>query len=82
MGSMTETFANSDNANILLRTFYKIIHIAIPNFDKFNVTNTLLHPEAHITSMAAYTGQVTLYALLYSLVMMTLAVIIFERKEV
>lgn len=82
MASMTETLAKSPAANPIMKGFYKVVHLVIPNFDKFNVTNSLLHPETHITSMAKYTAQVGLYALLYALVMMTLAVIIFERKEV
>lgn len=82
MASMTDTLAKSPAANVLLKGFYKTIHAVIPNFDKFNVTNSLLHPETHIASMAHYTGTVALYALLYALVMMTLAVIVFERKEV
>lgn len=82
MASMTETFAKSEQAGVVVRNLYKVIHTVIPNFDKFNVTNTLLHPEAHIANVAKYTGQVTLYALLYALLMMTIAVIIFEKKEV
>ena len=82
MASLTETLATAERANVLLKGFYRVIHTLIPNFDKFNVTNTLLHPETHITSMGKYTGIVALYALLYALVMMLLAVIIFRKKEV
>ncbi|MHB9038564.1 MAG: ABC transporter permease [Armatimonadota bacterium] len=82
MASMTETLAKSESMNIILKTFYKIVHACIPNFDKFNVTNTLLHPEAHIANVTKYTGQVALYAVFYALLMMMLAVIIFEKKEV
>jgi hypothetical protein len=66
----------------LLKTFYTVIHTIIPNFDKFNVTNTLLHPEAHIANVGKYTGEVAVYGLLYALLMMLLAVILFEKKEV
>lgn len=82
MASMTETMAKSDTMNPVLAGFYKIMHVIIPNFDKFNVTNTLLHPEAHIANVARYTGQVALYGIFYALLMVVLAVIIFEKKEV
>jgi len=82
MASLTATLATADKINPLLKGFYKVVHAVVPNFDKFNVTNTLLHPETHITSMGKYTGLVALYALLYALVMMLFAVIIFRRKEV
>jgi ABC-type transport system involved in multi-copper enzyme maturation permease subunit len=82
MGSMTQSLASAEKANFFVKTFYKVVHVVVPNFDKFQVTNQLLHPETHITSMAKYTAQVGLYAILYTLVMMTLAVIFFERKEV
>jgi len=83
MASLTETLASPEtNMHYLLKGFYRVIHTVIPNFDKFNVTNTLLHPETHITSMGKYTGIVTLYALFYALLMMLLAVIIFRKKEV
>ncbi len=82
MASMTETMAKSDTMNPVLAGFYKIMHVIIPNFDKFNVTNTLLHPETHIANIAKYTGQVALYGIFYALLMVVLAVIIFEKKEV
>lgn len=82
MASMTETMAKSDTMNPVLAGFYKIMHVIIPNFDKFNVTNTLLHPETHIANVARYTGQVALYGIFYALLMVVLAVIIFEKKEV
>jgi len=82
MASLTETLATAEKASVLMKGFYRLIHTIIPNFDKFNVTNALLHPETHIESMAKYTGVVALYALFYALLMMLLAVIIFRKKEV
>ncbi|MCE5322852.1 ABC transporter permease [bacterium] len=83
LASLTETLASKGSSlNFILKGFYKVIHMIIPNFDKFNVTNTLLHPEAHITNVMHYTGQVALYGIFYALLMMMLAVIIFEKKEV
>ena len=82
MGSVTQTIMNSPTASMPLRGLYYVMHYVVPNFDNFNVTNTLLHPEKHIANMAVYTGQIGLYGLLYALFMTTIAVIIFQRKEV
>ncbi len=82
MASLTETMANSPDSNPALKFLYQIVHVAVPNFDKFNVTNALLHPETALANLPVYTMKVALYALLYTLVMMTLAVLFFERKEV
>ena len=84
MASVTETLAGKGvhDVNPAVAGFYKVVHIVIPNFDKFNVTNQLIHPETQVGNIWKYTGEVALYALLYALVMATLAVIIFERKEV
>jgi ABC-type transport system involved in multi-copper enzyme maturation permease subunit len=82
LGSLTETIMKSDQAGAGIKGLYTVLHYAIPNFDSFNVTNTLLHPEKHIVNMAAYVGKIGLYGVLYSLIMMVIAVIIFQKREV
>ena len=84
MGSITESIAGggAENANVFVGAVYKFIHVMIPNFDKFNVTNQLLHPETQVANIWSYTGLVSGYALLYALIMMVLAIVIFEIKEV
>ena len=82
MASVTETLATAEKANEFVKGLYKVVHTVIPNFDKFNITNQLIHPETQVANIWKYTGEVALYALLYTLVMATLAVIIFERREV
>ncbi len=81
MASMTETMAKSEAGNAVLKWLYTIVHAIIPNFDKFNVTNTLLHPETANVNMGHWTAGVTLYALLYVVAMTTLAVFAFWKKE-
>ena len=82
MASLIETFSKSENAGIVLRTVYKIIHVVVPNFDRFNLTNPLLHPETADIKVVSLIPGVTIYALLYVVIMMTLTVVLFERKEV
>lgn len=83
MAPMVETLAKSPAANDVMKVFYHAVYYAIPNIEKFNLlTSPLLHPDADIANPAAYTGGMALYAVFYSLIMMTIAVIIFEKKEV
>ena len=83
---MTKTLADrgSEAMNPIIKGIYSLASsgYVIPDFDKFNVTNALLHPDAHITNLGFYTFQVGLVGVLYALVMMTLAVIVFWKKEV
>lgn len=81
MGSLTDTLAKADGASVFIKGFYKVVHVIIPNFDKFNVTNTLLHPEG-IANLPKYVTGVALYSIIYVLIMMLAAVVIFEKKEV
>lgn len=83
MSPMIETLSDKHTElHSLLKGFYKVVHAVVPNFDKFNQTNELLHPGKHIESMPAYVGTASMYGLLYVLIMMTIAVIVFEKKEV
>ncbi|MCX6345819.1 MAG: ABC transporter permease subunit [Armatimonadetes bacterium] len=84
MASLTETLAwhDPDTSPTILQAFYTVVHAVIPNFDKFNQMNSLLHPEMAVTNMPLYTFQTSLYGLIYALIAMTVAVIIFEQKEV
>jgi ABC-type transport system involved in multi-copper enzyme maturation permease subunit len=82
MSTVIQTLANADGSSKAVQWLYKGIHTIVPNFDKFNVTNTLLHPETSITSLPMYTLQVAGYAIVYTLIMAIIAVIVFDKKEV
>jgi ABC-type transport system involved in multi-copper enzyme maturation permease subunit len=82
MSTVIQTLANADGSSKAVQLLYKGIHTIVPNFDKFNVTNTLLHPETSITSLPMYTLQVAGYAIVYTLIMAIVAVIVFDKKEV
>jgi ABC-type transport system involved in multi-copper enzyme maturation permease subunit len=81
------TIANQtgERTNSALGWVLKGIHVMIPNFSNFNITNPLIHPEA-LQEIPNFYGHVFLklipYGLLYSAVMLLLAIVIFDRKEV
>lgn len=82
MSAMIDSLARSEKMPLVLKWFYLIVYNGLPNFDRFNKANALLHPESYIDSMAVFTGWATLYAIFYTLIMMTIAVLVFEKKEV
>lgn len=68
--------------NPLLVNFMKFMHFIIPNFDNFNIQNPIIHPEVTITNETQYILTTILYALIYTGILLTLAVLIFDRREV
>lgn len=81
MAAVTQTLGQAKGASPALQTFYKVIYTIVPNFDKFSVTNPILHPDP-VNNLPLHTAKMLVYALLYAMVMMTAAVIMFEKKEV
>ena len=87
ISSITEALADpsSDPGHpknpIVLFTF-KVIHAVIPNFANYNVQNPILDPHIIITNEAKFVGFNIAIAIVYTLILLTLAAVIFERREV
>jgi ABC-type transport system involved in multi-copper enzyme maturation permease subunit len=69
-------------APLAIRLFYKCVNTIIPKFDYFNQQNPIIHPEQTITNMNLWVAECIGYAILFSVVLLTIAVIAFERREV
>ena len=82
MSTVVISLGGAKDASRALQLFYKTVSYVLPRFDQFNIPNQLLHPETKVTNMGAYTGMMTLYGLLYTLLALVVAILIFERKEV
>ncbi len=68
----------------LVHWFYTVVNnrFVIPNFDSYNVNNQLLHPSAGVTDMGVYSGNLAIVSALYVLIMIVIAALIFQKKEV
>jgi len=75
-------YAEKGGAGPFVKGFYKIIHTIIPNFDYFNIQNRLIHPTHEVRSMPLYVTETITYAVLFSVVVVLIAVLIFEKREV
>ena len=85
--SVTEALAdpNADPAhpkNPIVVFVFKVIHAVIPDFTKYNVQNQILSPDLTITNRAFFIEQAILIAVVYSAILITIAALIFDRREV
>lgn len=80
LSSVTDSLAS--NPNILVSNAGKIVHYLLPNFGNFNIQNSIIHPTVEIQNKEVFMMQNIIYAIVYSLVLLTLAVLIFDRREV
>ena len=80
--TIIETLKNSaSDLPTFVKWLYEVFYWIIPNFDLFNVTNTLLHPNANPVTLG-YVANCLGYALFYSLVATLVSIVIFYNKEV
>lgn len=58
------------------------VHYIVPNFANFQYTNPLLQPDVQVKNEIAFLTQNCVYAVVYATVLLLLAVIAFDRREV
>ena len=85
--SVTQALADPGNdpahpKNPLVVLVFKVIHAVIPNFAAYNVKNPLLDPSLQITNEPQFIASNIAIAIVYTLILLTLAALIFERREV
>ena len=85
--SVTEALADptsdpSHPKNPIVVLVFKVIHAVIPDFTKYNVQNQILSPNLVINNHAVFITSNILYAIVYSAILLTLAALIFDRREV
>jgi len=82
LSSVTESMANSPNTAAVLRPLYKALHVLVPNFGNYDIQNPLIHPDVPQADIGMYMLKAALYGLAYTIILVVLAVLVFERKEV
>lgn len=85
--SVTEALAdpNADPThpkNPIVVFVFKVIHAVIPDFTKYNSQNHILSPNLIINNQAFFITTNVLYAIVYSAILLTIAALIFDRREV
>ena len=68
--------------NPVVLIIFKVIHAVIPNFANYNVQNPILDPHIRIFNEPYFIGSNIGIAIAYTLILLTFAAVIFERREV
>ena len=83
MSSVTESLAAPEaHKSLIVQYFFTFVHFIVPNFGNFNIQNPIIHPDVEIINMAQYMQTNMLYAVLEVAIMMLIAILIFDRREV
>jgi ABC-type transport system involved in multi-copper enzyme maturation permease subunit len=80
LSSVTDSLTTSQNK--VARLVGSVVHYLLPNFGNFNIQNQLIHPTQEIVNEGVFIRNNIIYALIYSAVLLTLAILIFDRREV
>src|SRR5437667_1378572 len=78
MSVVTESLTK--NTNPATKVVATIVHFLIPNFGNFNIQNKLIHPEVVISNENVFILQNVVYALIYSAVLLMLAILICDSR--
>lgn len=82
LSSVTESMATSPNTASVLKPLYKALHVLIPNFGNYDIQNPLIHPDVPQADIGMYMVKAALYGLAYTVILVVLGVLVFQRKEV
>lgn len=80
LSSVTESLTTKSQP--LVRNAGVVIHYLLPNFGNFNIQNTLIRPTTEIANEGVFLRNNIIYAIIYSSVLLVLAILIFDRREV
>lgn len=82
MGVLESLAAPSKDKSPVVTGFFKVLHYIVPNFGNFNIQNPIIHPDVIVKNEAVYIAQNIVYAIIYTAILLIVAVMIFDRKEV
>lgn len=80
LSSVTESLLR--NKNLATKVIATVVHYVMPNFGNFNMQNKLIHPQVEITNPNLFVIQNVVYAVIYSCILLILAILVFDRREV
>lgn len=81
MSDITLSMSTSEDKPMIVRYIYWAIHNVTPKFANFFTQNPLIHPEVHIVKESVYYTQCIIYAIIYSAIMLIIAILAFDRRD-
>lgn len=81
LSEVTMAMYKKDTLSPVLKGFYWLIHFMIPNFANFFTQNPLIHPNVVVRSEFIYYAQNILYAIVYAAILLIIAIMVFDRRD-
>lgn len=81
LSDVTMSISRNADKSPIVKAFYWVVHYLTPNFANFFTQNPLIHPEVTIQNETLYYAQNILYAIVYASVLMIIAILAFERRD-
>ena len=84
MGSMSDVslaLSKGEDQNPIIKGFYWAMHYLIPQFANFFTQNPLIHPTVAIENETIYYVKNIIYAIIYASVLLIVAILVFEDKD-
>ncbi|MBS1722200.1 MAG: ABC transporter permease [Armatimonadetes bacterium] len=85
VGTMFDSFFNvltKETQPLIVKIPATIVHVIIPNFQSFNVQNSVINPTQVIQNETMLYVGLSVYAVTYISILMILGIIVFEYREV
>ena len=81
LSDITLAMSQGEDKNPIVKGFYWVLHYAVPQFANFFTQNPLIHPQAAKTSDLVYYAQNIIYAIVFASVLLIIAILAFERRD-
>lgn len=82
LSSLYDSFVKNPDVNPFVKVVAQFITTILPNFDKYNVSSSIIHPEHEIKNVMTYYVELTGYGLIYIAGLLIAGILIFDRREV
>lgn len=80
--SLIRTISENQNLHPAAKLLAQILSTAVPNFENFNIQNSIINAGPEIRGETMHFIVMTVYAIVYIVVMLILSAIVFEKREV
>lgn len=81
LSDVTLSLSKGENQNVIVKGFYWVLHYLVPQFANFFTQNPLIHPTVVIENEAIYYAKNIIYAVIYASILLIVAILTFEDRD-
>lgn len=81
LSDVTLSLSKGENQNVIVKGFYWVLHYLVPQFANFFTQNPLIHPTVVIENEAIYYAKNIIYATIYASILLIVAILTFEDRD-